>query len=312
VTALREPAADRCLRLAPDVLAVVEEGEHAAPPGPGVAGLRAAHDRDAASLAGPGPEMASVSDAVLPGPYGPIPVRVYRPRRDAVLPVVAYFHGGGWAVGSIDSFDAVARRLAAASGAAVVSVGYRLAPEHPFPAPVEEGLVVVRALASDGRAFALAGDSAGGNLAAVISRRLRDEHGPRPRAQALVYPVCDAALDTPSAEAFAEGYGFTRAAMRRFWDWYLNGADGRHPDASPLRAPYLGGLPPALVITAEADVLRDEGEAYAAALQAAGVRTTLRRYSGTVHGFWRWCARTEASVRAIDEAGAFLRGALAR
>jgi acetyl esterase len=177
---------------------------------------------------------------------------------------------------------------------------------------VEEGLVVVRALASDGRAFALAGDSAGGNLAAVISRRLRDEHGPRPRAQALVYPVCDAALDTPSAEAFAEGYGFTRAAMRRFWDLYLDGADGRHPDASPLRAPHLGGLPPALVITAHADVLRDEGEAYAAALRAAGVRTTLRRYAGTVHGFWRWCARTEASVRAIDEAGAFLRGALAR
>ena len=312
MTALREPATSRCRRLAPDVLAVVEECERAAPAGPGIAGLRAAHERDAPVLSGPGPRLASVEDAALPGPYGPVPVRTYRPVRDAALPVVAYFHGGGWATGSIDSFDGVARRLAVASGAAVVSVGYRLAPEHPFPAPVEEGLAVVRRLADEGRALAVAGDSAGGNLAAVISRRLRDENGARPRAQALVYPVCDAALDTPSAEEFAEGYGFTRAAMERFWALYLAGADGRHPDASPRRAERLGGLPPALVLTAEADVLRDEGEAYAAALRSAGVRTALRRYPGTVHGFWRWCARTEASVRAIDEAGAFLRAALAR
>ena len=256
--------------------------------------------------------MASVHDLVVPGPYGPIPVRAYRPARDAALPAVAYFHGGGWTVGSINSFDGVARRLAAASGAAVLSVGYRLAPEHPFPAPVEEGLAVVRHLARDGGHVAIAGDSSGGNLAAVIARRLRDEGGPLLRAQALVYPVCDVALDTPSAEVFAEGYGFTRAAMRRYWDLYLGGADGRHADASPLRAAWLRGLPPALVITAEADVLRDEGEAYAAALRASGVRTSLRRYPGTVHGFWRWTARVEAAGRAVDEAGAYLRAALAR
>ena len=154
-------------------------------------------------------------------------------------------------------------------GAAVVSVGHRLAPEHPFHAPLE-GLAV-RALASDGRAFALAGDRAGGNLAAVISRRLRDEHGPRPRAQPFAYPVCDSGLDTRSADDLAESHGVTRAAMRRFWDWYLDGADGRLPDAPPLR-----------------------------------------RHAGTVHGFWRWYARTETSVRAIGGAGAFLRGAPAR
>ena len=304
--------ADRCQRLAPDILAVVEEGELAPPCDPGVAGLRAAHDRDAAALAGPGPEMASVTDAVLPGPYGPIPVRVHRPRSDAVLPVVAYFHGGGWAVGSIDSFDSVARRLAAASGAAVVSVGYRLAPEHPFPAPVEEGLAVVRALGSDGRAFALAGDSAGGNLAAVISRRLRDESGPRPRAQVLVYPVCDVALDTASADEFAEGYDFTRAAMRSFWELYLDGADGAPRFLAAARG----------AARRPAAGARDHRRGGRAARRGRGVRRrparrrgahhAARRYASTVHGFWRWCARTEASVRAIDEAGAFLRGALAR
>jgi acetyl esterase len=255
--------------LAPDVRAVVEASARAAC-GSGVADLRAAHDRDAAALAGPGPSMASVRDLAIPGPYGAIPLRVYKPARDASLPWIAYFHGGGWTVGSIDSFDGVARRLAAASGAAVVSVGYRLAPEHPFPVPIDEGLAVVRRLARDGGRVAVAGDSSGANIATVVARRLRDEGGPGPRAQALVYPVCDVALDTDSAREFAEGFGFTRAAMRRYWDLYLAGADGSHPDASPLRAASLRGLAPAFVATAGADVLRDEGEAYASALGAAG------------------------------------------
>ena len=156
----------------------------------------------------------------------------------------------------------------------------------------------------------MAGDSAGANLATVAARRLRDEDGPPLRMQALVYPVCDAALDTPSAAQFADGFGFTAAAMRRYWDLYLAGADGAHPDASPLRAADLTGLPPAFVATAEADVLRDEGEAYGAALRAAGVRATVRRYPGTVHGFWRWLARSRAAGRAVGEVGAALRAAL--
>jgi acetyl esterase len=255
---------------------------------------------------------------VIAGPHGWIPLRAYAPTGDPGLPVIAYLHGGGWTVGSIASFDGVARALAAASGALVVSIGYRLAPEHTFPTPVDETVAALRWLAEhaatiggDGTRLAVAGDSAGANLATVAARRLRDQDGPALRMQALVYPVCDVALDTVSAARFANGCGFTAAAMRRFWDLYLGGADGRHPDASPLRADDLGGLPPAFVATAEADVLRDEGEAHAGALRAAGVRTTLRRYPGTVHGFWRWLARSQASRRAVGEAGAALHAALA-
>ena len=167
-------------------------------------------------------------------------------------------------------------------------------------------------LGGDGNRLAVAGDSAGANLATVATRRLRDDGGPRLRMQALVYPACDAALDTPSAERFAEGFGFTATAMRRFWDLYLDGADGDDPDASPLRAGDLAGLPRAFVATAAADVLRDDGEAYGAALRRAGVRTAIRRYAGTVHGFWRRPARTNASRRAIGEVGAALRASLCR
>jgi len=288
-----------------------------APDTPSVAELRAAHDRDALVLSGPGPRLARVGDLVIDGPHGWLPLRAYAPSADAGLPIVAYLHGGGWTVGSIASFDGVARTLAVASGALVVSIGYRLAPEHTFPVPVDEAVAALRWLAEraetlggDGARLAVAGDSAGANLAAVAARRLRDEGGPPLRMQALVYPVCDAALDTQSAARFAEGYGFTAADMRRYWDLYLDGADGEDPDASPLRAGDLRGLPPAFVATAEADVLRDEGEAYGAALRAAGVRATIRRYPGTVHGFWRWLARSQAARRAVGEVGAALRAAL--
>ena len=157
----------------------------------------------------------------------------------------------------------------------------------------------------------MAGDSAGANLATVAARRLRDSGGPALRMQALVYPVTDVALDRPSVAEFATGYGFTAEAMRAYWALYLDGADGRDPDASPLRASDLSGLAPAFVATAEADVLRDEGEAYADALRAAGTRATSRRYLGTVHGFWRWLAHTRAAPHAVGEVGAALRAALA-
>jgi acetyl esterase len=277
---------------------------------------RAAHTAEAVQLGGRGPELADVRDVELPGPGGPIGLRVYRPAADAPPGVIAYLHGGGWALGSLDGFDAVSRALAHASGALVASVDYRLAPEHPFPAALDDALVAVRWLAGhaselggDGGRLAVAGDSAGGNLAAVVARRLR---GDVPlRYQALIYPACAAALNTPSCREFGTGYGLTTEGMRRFWDLYLDGADGSDADAYPLRADDLAGLPPAYVLTAEADVLRDEGEAYAQALRDAGVEVTARRWPGTIHGFWRWQSAAEPARAAVAEVGAALHAALA-
>ena len=200
-------------------------------------------------------------------------------------------------VGSIDSFDTACRALANASGATVVSVGYRLAPEHPFPAGLEDCAAVTRALDAP---LAVAGDSAGGNLAIAVARRLRDKIA----GMALIYPVTDAGLNTPSMRDFKERYGLTAAGLQRYWNLYLDGADGFQADASPLRAGDLEGLPPTYVLTAEFDVLRDEGEAFVKKLEAAGVDVTHRRFDGTIHGFWRWMAATPKTREAIDEVGA--------
>jgi acetyl esterase len=232
-------------------------------------------------------------------------------------------------MGSLDGFDPLCRALANASGAVVASIDYRLAPEHPFPAGADDALAAVRwlaahaaALGADAGRMAIAGDSAGGNLATVTARRLRDERraeeaagrdggAPALRLQALIYPVCDSALNTPSYREFEARFGLTALSMKRFWDLYLDGSDGRHPDASPLRVDDLGELPPAFVLTVGADVLRDEGEAYAHALEAAGVPVTLRRYDGAVHGFFRWLARSRLSREAVAEVGGALKAALA-
>jgi acetyl esterase len=279
---------------------------------------RAAHERESRLLGGPGEEVESVRDVTVPGPGGAIPVRVFRPAGEGPLPVVAYAHGGGWAVGSLDAFGPVCRALANASGAIVASIDYRLAPEHPFPAGLDDVRAAVRWLAANARELdgdpdriAVAGDSAGANLATVTARRLRDEGGPAVRFQALVYPVCDSALNTPSYRECAAGFMLSAPSMKRYWDWYLDGADGRAPDASPLQADDLAGLPPAFILTVRDDVLRDEGEAYARALEAAGVPVTLRRYDGAVHGFFRWLAKAEISRRAVAEVSAALREGLA-
>jgi acetyl esterase len=279
---------------------------------------RATHDLETAEMSGPGPQVAEVRDLEAPGPGGPIPVRVFRPEGAGPLALVAYLHGGGWVIGSLDGFDPLCRALANESGAVVASIGYRLAPEHPFPAAPDDARAALRwlhehaaELGADPGRMGVAGDSAGANLATVAARRLRDEGDSPLRFQALVYPVCDSALNTPSYRESSEGFGLSAAGMKRFWDLYLNGADGRRPDASPLQAEDLSGLPPAFVLTVRDDVLRDEGEAYAAALEAAGVPVTLRRYDGAIHGFFRWIARTEISRRAVAEVGAALRAALA-
>jgi acetyl esterase len=274
---------------------------------------RAGHEQETAQLSGPGDEVAEVQELRVAGPGGVVPVRAYRPEGQGALPVIAYFHGGGWAVGSIDSFDAVCRALANASGAVVASVGYRLAPEHPFPAALEDCVAVTRWLGiqahevgADPTRLAVAGDSAGGNLAVGVARRLGD----RLKALALIYPVCDAGLNTPSYRDFKERYGLTAAGMQRYWNLYLDGADGLQADASPLRADDLAGLPPAYVLTSEFDVLRDEGEALVQQLREAGVDVTHRRFEGTIHGFWRWLAATDVTREAIAEVAGALRGQL--
>jgi acetyl esterase len=257
---------------------------------------RAAHVAETEGLAGRGPHVDSVHDTTAGG----VPVRVYE--AEGARGTVAYLHGGGWVMGNLDSVDAVCRRLANEAQARVVSVDYRLAPEDPFPAALEDSLAAVKSLDGD---LVIAGDSAGGNLAAVIARKLRD----RFKLQVLVYPVTDAGVNTPSYAEFDEGHGLTAAAMRRFWSLYLNGGSGLDPDASPLRAQDLTGLAPAYIVTASHDVLRDEGEAYAAALQAAGVPVTLQRLEGTIHGFWRW-QTTDVARAAVRDAAAAVRAAL--
>jgi acetyl esterase/lipase len=283
-----------------------------------VAQARAFHVEDAAALNGPAVPVAAVADRLVPGPAGELPVRVYTPEGSPPFPIVVFFHGGGWVVGTLDSFDPLCRALAAAVPAVVVSVDYRLAPEHPWPAAAEDAYAATlwasRNAAELGGAqhrLAVAGESAGGNLAAVVALGARDRGGPAIAFQLLVYPPLDAAGDTASWREFAEGFFLTADGMRWYWDHYLGGADGRAPDASPLRAAFFGGLPPALVIEADHDVLRDEGEAYAARLAQAGVPATASRYPGMVHGFVRWRAVTGAADAALQEAAAALRSALA-
>jgi acetyl esterase len=263
--------------------------------------------------------VALVEDRTVPGPAGEIPVRVYRPSAGAgPYPIVAYFHGGGWVLGTLDTHDDVCRTLANRSGALVVSVDYRRAPEHPFPVPLEDCIAAVRwcalhgaEIGGNGARLAVAGDSAGGNLAAAVAMHFRDEGGPPLAIQALIYPVINYDFDTASYHQYASGFGLTRDMMRYFWRSYLaNPTDGGLPYASPLRAENLGGLPPALILTAHYDVLRDEGEAYAARLARAGVPVRCTRYLEMNHGFIQLAALCEPALQGLQEIAGALRTAL--
>ncbi|GAA3938133.1 alpha/beta hydrolase [Actinomadura viridis] len=261
--------------------------------------------------------MAEVRELTVPGEGGAVPVRLYRPVRRSPLPVLVYLHGGGWVVGGPDNVDAVCRDLAAGAGCAVLNVDYRLAPEHPFPAAVRDAWAVTAAavdepgrFGADPRAVAVAGDSAGGNLAAAVALLAR-ERGVRLAHQLLVYPVTDTAMDTPSYAEFARGYGLDAAAMARCLRLYRGDADPADPLLAPLRAPDLSGAAPATVITAECDVLRDEGEAYARRLEEAGVPAVLRRYEGVVHSFFLLPEMFDTGVEALRFAVRRLRAAFA-
>ncbi len=267
------------------------------------------------------PVLASVADRRLPGPGGEMPVRVYTPAGTAPLPLLVYFHGGGWVIGSLETHDGTCRELAAGAGCVVVSVDYRLAPEYRYPAAAEDCYAATRwcaeyaaELGVDARRIAVGGDSAGGNLAAVVAQMARDRGGPGLVLQLLVYPATDHDFRSASYRDNASGYLLTTDDMRWFWDHYLGDdpARGAEPYASPLRAASLAGLPPALVITAEFDPLRDEGEAYAHALEAAGVAAKLRRYDGMIHGFFGMGAIMDQAVAAVREATGTLRFAFSR
>jgi acetyl esterase len=235
------------------------------------------------------------------------------------MPALVFFHGGGFVICNLDTHDGPCRSIANAAGCIVVSVDYRLAPEHPYPAAAEDCHAATEWVAKNGAEFgidtsriAIGGDSAGGNLAAVVALMARDRGAPSLRFQLLIYPVTDYAFETDSYRENAEGYLLTRDMMRWFWNLYVPDASkAAEPYASPLRAADLSGLPPALCITAEYDPLRDEGEAYAARLREAGVAATTSRYDGLFHGFFGMSAQIDRARDAVAEATAALRAALA-
>ncbi len=266
--------------------------------------------------------MARVESHEIPTAAGPMGARFYLPPNlpgGTAPPLLVYYHGGGWVIGDLDTHDGVCRFLAAAAGLAVLSVDYRLAPEHPFPAAIEDAwdalswaAVNARALGVDPSRIAVGGDSAGGNLAGGVSIRAREEGAPMPAMQLLLYPVTDSADDPRSRELFADGFLLTKGDMDHFESFYLpNAADANDPRVSIFKAPDLTGLPRAYVATAGFDPLRDEGEAYALRMREAGVEVALRRYPGLIHGFANHAAVSRSSRAAMFEVAGALRMGLA-
>ena len=302
------PQAEKFLSLLQDAL----------PRDPAVLSPKALREGYRALVAGRrGPEVARVEDRRIPGPAGEVPVRLYRPRPSGSLPLLVFLHGGGFVVCDLDTHDPLCRLLANAVDCAVLSVDYRLAPEAKFPAAPEDCYAATcwavenaRALGADPSRIAVAGDSAGGNLAAVVAQLARDRSGPKLAHQLLIYPVTNHAFDTPSYRENAEGYFLTRAMMQWFWDHYLERPEqGRDPLASPLLAKELSGVAPATVITAEFDPLRDEGEAYAERLRVAGVPVELQCYDGMFHGFFAMTEMLDTARDAMEHAAGRLRAA---
>ena len=271
------------------------------------------------ALGGEPESIARVENRTVPGPAGQIPVRIYTPVGTAPFPVLVYFHGGGWVIGNLDTHDGICRSLANRVGCLVVSVDYRLAPEHPFPAAPEDCYAATRWLAEhagslggDKGRIAVGGDSAGGNLAAVVALMARDRGGPKLAFQLLVYPATDTDFETRSYRENSEGYFLTRADMVWFWNHYApRDEDRRNPYAAPLRAASLRGLPPALVITAEFDPLCDDGNAYAARLREDGVPVRLSQQDGLIHGFFQMGAVIDRGRASVDEASRAVKDAFA-
>ena len=272
-----------------------------------------------ALMGGAGAQDVQAEDRVMGGEATEIRLRVYTPSSgQAPRPVVVFYHGGGFVIGDLDTHDASCRDLAAASGAVIVSVDYRLAPEHPFPAAVEDAYDALvwahrhaAEIGGDPARLAVAGDSAGGNIGAVVAILARDRQGPPLRFQLLIYPATDMTMSHPSVQENGEGYFLTHKAMQWFMNNYLGDADPRDPLASPLFTPDLSGLPPAHIVTAGFDPLRDEGESYAERLREFGVAVTAKRYDDQVHGCFGMQGVVDASKRIIQESAEALRAGLA-
>lgn len=258
--------------------------------------------------------VAHVENRAVPGPAGDIPVRIYTPQGSAPFPILVFFHGGGFVMGDLDSYDGICRSLTNQVGSIVVSVDYRLAPEHKFPAAPEDCYAATKwvaehaaTLQGDPSRIAIGGDSAGGNLTAVVAQMARDRGGPSLVFQLLLYPATDLKTTCPSIQEYGKGYFLTKEDLEWFYDHYLNSADEKaNPLASPLYATNLRGLPPALIITAEYDPLHDEGELYGQKLKEAGVPVARSRYDGMIHGFVSM--PFDKAKQALAECTAALRG----
>ena len=263
--------------------------------------------------------VAKVEDRTIPTPTGDLPIRLYTPEGDGPLPVLVFFHGGGWVVGNLESHDATCRALANAAGCITLAVDYRLAPEHKFPAAPEDcyeatkwAVLNAAALGGDPQRVAVGGDSAGGNLAAAVALMSGDRGAPSLAYQLLLYPVTNHSFETESCKQNGEDYLLTKDSMVWFWDHYLeNDEAGNAPYASPLQAKYVNSPPPGLVITAEFDPLRDEGEAYGKRLQDAGADIKISRYDGTIHGFFSFF-HLDAQKKALAEVAEELKAAFAQ
>ncbi len=283
---------------------------------------RTAIDTMFAAFRGTPVEVNKVEDRKIPGPGGQIPIRIYTPAGSGPFGALIYFHGGGWVIGNIETHDGSCRQLTAGAGCITISVDYRLAPEHKFPAGPEDCYGATKWAADNARSLnldpnriAVGGDSAGGNLAAAVALMARDRGGPKLAFQLLIYPATDCADDTASQREFSQvsrDYILSRADMEWFWGHYLGPNDKTNPIACPALAKSLANLPPAFVLTAEVDPLRDEGEAYAEAMRKAGVNAKLKRYNGVCHGFFSMASLIDIGKQAVADSCAELRAAIGK
>ena len=272
------------------------------------------------AIFGEGEAVAHVENRTIPGPAGEIPVRIYTPEGSGPFPVLVFFHGGGWVVCTLDTHDGQCRSLTNGAGCVIVSVDYRLAPEYKFPAAPEDCYAATKWVAEhaaeiggDASRLAIGGDSAGGNLTAVVAQMARDKGGPRLVFQLMIYPATDFTAQNASKQENREGYDLSVDDMTWFTNHYLNSKeDELNPLASPMLTKDLSDLPPALIITAQYDPLRDEGEDYGRRLQEAGVPATISRYDGMIHGFFGMSAMFDKARVAVSEASQALRAAFER